>query len=56
LATHGKNPSSMAQPALCRQTPEVGAVCGNSASTDLCGGRPAMGVPTAIGSRGGLSV
>jgi hypothetical protein len=22
-------------------------VCGNSARTDLCGGRPAMGVPTA---------
>jgi hypothetical protein len=26
----------------------IGAVCGNSARTDLCGGRPAMGVPTAI--------
>jgi len=25
----------------------IGAVCGNSARTDLCGGRPAMGVPTA---------
>jgi hypothetical protein len=24
-----------------------GAVCGSSARTDLCGGRPAMGVPTA---------
>ena len=26
----------------------IGAVCGNSARTDLCGGRPAMGVPTAM--------
>ena len=32
----------------CRQTPEVGAVCGNAARTVLCGGRPVMGVPTAI--------
>ena len=29
-------------------TPEVGAVCGNAARTDLCGGRSAMGVPTAL--------
>ena len=40
-------PASLAQRAVCRQTPEVGAVCGNSARTDLCGGRSAMGVPTA---------
>ena len=33
-----------------RQTPEVGAVCGKAARTDLCGGRSAMGVPTAIAS------
>ena len=39
--------ASLAERAVCRQTPEVGAVCGNSARTDLCGGRPAMGVPTA---------
>jgi hypothetical protein len=32
---------------VCRHTPEVGAVCLNWARTDLCGGRPAMGVPTA---------
>jgi hypothetical protein len=32
----------------CRQIPKVGAVCGNSARTVLCGGRPVMGVPTAI--------
>ena len=29
-------------------TSEVGAVCGSSARTDLCGGRSAMTVPTAI--------
>ncbi len=28
-------------------TPEVGAVCGKAARTDLCGGRSAMSVPTA---------
>ena len=28
--------------------PEVGAVCGKSARTDLSGGRPVMDVPTAI--------
>src|SRR6266851_1465809 len=33
-----------------RQTPEVGAVCGKAARTVLCGGRSAMGVPTAIAS------
>ena len=32
-----------------RQTSEVGAVCRKAARTDLCGGRPVMGVPTAIG-------
>jgi hypothetical protein len=31
-----------------RHTPEEGAVCGKAARTDLCGGRSAMGVPTAI--------
>ena len=45
------NPSSMAKPALCRQPPEVGAVCGNTARTDLCGGRSVMRVSTAINSR-----
>src|SRR5208337_5369687 len=33
--------------ALRRQTPEVGAECPNWARSDLCGGRPAMDVPTA---------
>src|SRR5271165_6665469 len=40
-------PASLAERAVCRQTPEVGAVCGNPARTDLCGGRSEMGVPTA---------
>jgi hypothetical protein len=30
---------------------KVGAVCGSTASTDLCGGHPAMGVPTATSVR-----
>ena len=33
--------------AFRRQTPEVRAVCGNSARTDLCGGTPARAFPTA---------
>src|SRR5271165_765735 len=33
---------------LRRQSPAVGAVCGNPARTVLCGGRSAMSVPTAI--------
>ena len=37
--------------ALCRQTPEVGAVCANRARTDLCGGCPVTGIPTAISFR-----
>src|SRR3712207_4084506 len=32
----------------CRQAPEVGAGCGNTARPDLCGGRSVMSVPTAI--------
>mgnify|MGYP001792545951 CR=1 FL=1 len=31
-----------------RHAPKVGAVCGKAARTDLCGGRSAMSVPTAI--------
>ena len=30
-----------------RHIPEAGAVCGNSARTDLCGGRGETSVPTA---------
>jgi RNA-directed DNA polymerase len=48
LAPQAAHPSSLAAAALRRQTPEVGAVCGNAARTDLCGGRPVTGVPTAI--------
>src|SRR5882757_8556228 len=33
-----------------RHSPEVGAVCGKAARTDLCGGRSEMSVPTAIGA------
>src|SRR5229473_931876 len=33
-----------------RHSPKVGAVCGKAARTDLCGGRSAMSVPTAIAS------
>ena len=33
---------------LCRHTPKVGAVCGNSARTDLCGGRSVMSVPCTL--------
>ena len=31
----------------CRHIPEVGAVCGKAARTDLCGGREVTRVPTA---------
>src|SRR5271166_1744570 len=53
LAPQSANPPSVAQRALCRQTPEVGAVCGKAARTVLCGGRPVMGVPTAIRHKAG---
>ena len=48
LAPETQDPSPVAERPLRRQTPEVGAVCPNSARTDLCGGRSAMSVPTAI--------
>src|SRR5438876_6118195 len=47
MAAPTANPSSLAQPAFCRHSPEVGAVCGKAARTVLCGGRSAMSVPTA---------
>jgi len=51
-ASHGLNHVRRAAiPPLRRQTPEVGAVCPNRARTDLCGGRSAMSVPTAITRR-----
>jgi hypothetical protein len=47
LAPQTARPASLAASTLRRHTPEVGAVCGNPARTDLCGGRSAMSVPTA---------
>ena len=40
-------------PLLCRHQPKVGAECLNWARSDLCGGRPVMGVPTAFSRRCG---
>ena len=45
-AQQDKKPLS--QRAVCRSTSKVRTVCGSSARTDLCGGRSAMTVPTAI--------
>ncbi len=45
LAPQAPDIPSLAVSTLPRQTPEVGAVCGNSARTVLCGGRSAMSVP-----------
>jgi hypothetical protein len=39
LASKTDYPPSLAEPSLCRRTPEVGAVCGKAARTVLCGGR-----------------
>ncbi len=47
LAPTQPRPASVAQPALRRQTPKVGAECLNRACSDLSGGRAAMRVPTA---------
>src|SRR5262249_43915258 len=47
VAPENAYPPSLAQRALRRQSPKVGAVCPNRARTDLCG-RSVMGVPTAI--------
>jgi hypothetical protein len=38
MAPNAENPSPLAECALRRQALEVGAVCGNPASTDLHGG------------------
>ena len=51
MAASSQDPPSVAVRPLPRQTPEVGAVCGNPARTDLSGGRSAMDVPTAIEPR-----
>src|SRR5215467_1853146 len=42
---------SLAERSLCRYTPEVGAVCGKAARSDLCGGREVTRVPTATRRR-----
>ena len=47
MAPETPHPSSLAKPAVCRQTPKVGAVCGNPARTDLCGGTGVTRFPTA---------
>src|SRR6266480_3334920 len=54
MAAPTANPSSLAQPAFCRHSPEVGAVCGKAARTVLCGGRSAMSVPTATAAYPGM--
>src|SRR3954447_2248179 len=47
VSPQAQDPASLAKCALRRQTPEVGAECPNGARSDLCGGRSAIGVPTA---------
>src|SRR5262249_38171675 len=60
-ATHGSlhpqtsDPAPAPQRPFLRQTPEVRAVCGNAARTDLCGGPPARAVPTATAEALGRS-
>lgn len=44
----GVREAALIQVRLWSSSSEVGAVCGSSARTDLCGGRAAMLVPTAI--------
>ena len=48
VATQTPDHTPMARPTLRRQTPEVGARCGNTARRDLCGGHAVTCVPTAI--------
>ena len=48
VASHTAYHPSLARQALCRQTPNVGARCGNTARWDLCGGHMVTCVPTAI--------
>src|SRR5262249_14238654 len=47
LATPSQGPAPVPERAFLRQTPEVRAVCGSSARTDLRGGTPARAFPTA---------
>ena len=48
LAADAEDSPPLSQRAVCRSTSKVGAVCGSAARTDLCGGRAATPVPTAI--------
>jgi hypothetical protein len=45
VAPKASNATPLAISALRRQTPKVGAVCGNPARTVLCGGRAVMRGP-----------
>jgi hypothetical protein len=47
MATQTQGPAPLSKHAVLRQAPKVGAVCGNSARTDLRGGTPARAFPTA---------
>jgi hypothetical protein len=47
MATTSSHPASLPGRAFRRYSSKVGAVCGNPARTDLCGGRSAMIAPTA---------
>src|SRR5262249_12430827 len=49
LVTPSQDPAPVPERAFLRQAPEVGAVCGSSARTDLRGGTPARAFPTATG-------
>ena len=49
LAAQSPQHAPVPRPPLCRHSPKVGAQCGSSARWDLCGGRGAISVPTAIG-------
>src|SRR3989454_11904678 len=54
LASATAHPSPLAQPTLCRHAPEVGAVCGKAARTDLCGGARGNSRPYRDHTRCGL--
>ena len=47
LAPATAYPPPLAQRAVSPSSPEAGAVCGNTARTDLCGGCLVRGIPTA---------
>ena len=53
LAAASRDPATVARRAVCGQASEVGTVCVRSASTGLCGGCRATGIPTATGGLSG---